>query len=45
MLAVALARPVPDVLRGAAVTYLGLTGIVYNTMLRGIDVQTPRVRQ
>ena len=41
VLAVALARPVPDVLRGAAVTYLGLTGIVYNTMLRGIDVQTP----
>ena len=41
VLAIALFRPVPDAVRGAAVTYLGLTGIVYNSMLRGIDVQTP----
>lgn len=41
VLAVALFRPVPDALRGAAVTFLLLTGIVYNTMLRGVDVQTP----
>jgi len=40
VMAVALVRPVPDGLRGAAVTFLMLTGIVYNTMLRGVDVQT-----
>ncbi|PWD51449.1 hypothetical protein C8046_13070 [Serinibacter arcticus] len=41
VMAVALVRGVPDAVRGAAVTFLALTGIVYNTMLRGVDVQTP----
>ena len=30
----------PTAVRGAAVTFLALTGVVYNTMLRDVDVQT-----
>ncbi|TGO05326.1 Pr6Pr family membrane protein [Serinibacter arcticus] len=40
VMAAAIVRPIPDGLRGAAVTFLMLTGIVYNLMLRGVDVQT-----
>lgn len=39
--AVGLVRPVPGVIRGAAATYLVTTGIVYATLLSGVDVQTP----
>ncbi|SDJ88916.1 hypothetical protein SAMN04488074_103454 [Lentzea albidocapillata subsp. violacea] len=33
--------PVSAQLRGAAVLYMGTTGVVYWLLLRGIDVQTP----
>jgi hypothetical protein len=33
--------PVSPQIRGAAVLYMGTTGIVYWLLLRGIDVQTP----
>lgn len=39
--AVALIRPVPDLIRGAAATYLITTGVVYAILLRDVDVQTP----
>ncbi|MQA02644.1 MAG: hypothetical protein GEV07_07975 [Streptosporangiales bacterium] len=32
---------VPAAVRGAAVLYLAVTGVVYVTMLRGVDVATP----
>ncbi|MBZ2198911.1 Pr6Pr family membrane protein [Occultella gossypii] len=41
LFAVSLVRPVPDGVRGAAVTFLLLTGVVANTLLLGVDVQTP----
>lgn len=41
VLGVGLFRPVPDAIRGAAVTYLATTGVVYALLLRGVDVQTP----
>jgi hypothetical protein len=41
LFAVSLVRPVPDGVRGAAVTFLLLTGVVSNTLLLGADVQTP----
>ncbi|GHH46727.1 Pr6Pr family membrane protein [Lentzea cavernae] len=34
-------NPVSAQIRGAAVLYMGTTGIVYWLLLRGIDVQTP----
>lgn len=34
-------RPVPDLLRGAAVVYMATTGVIYALLLRGVDVQTP----
>ncbi|MFJ8963921.1 Pr6Pr family membrane protein [Lentzea sp. NPDC102401] len=34
-------NPVSPQIRGAAVLYMGTTGIVYWLLLRGIDVQTP----
>lgn len=34
-------RPLPDLVRGAAVLYLATTGIVYWTLLFGVDVGTP----
>lgn len=41
VLAIGVFRPVPDVLRGATVLYLVVTGIVYTMLLRGVDVDTP----
>ncbi|TDE94928.1 hypothetical protein EXU48_09085 [Occultella glacieicola] len=41
LFAVSLVRPVPDGVRGAAVTFLLLTGVVANTLLLGVEVQTP----
>ncbi|CAM3281612.1 Pr6Pr family membrane protein [Occultella aeris] len=41
LFAVSLVRPIPDAVRGAAVTFLLLTGVVANTLLLNVDVQTP----
>lgn len=41
VLAIGVFRPVPDAVRGAAVLYLVVTGIVYATLLRGVDVDSP----
>lgn len=41
VLGVGIFRRVPDVVRGAAATYLATTGVVYALLLRGVDVQTP----
>lgn len=39
--ALGLRKPVPDVVRGAAVVYIATTGVVYAALLRGVDVATP----
>lgn len=41
VLGIGVVRRVPDVVRGAATTYLATTGVVYALLLRGVDVQTP----
>ncbi|ACQ78525.1 conserved hypothetical protein [Beutenbergia cavernae DSM 12333] len=41
VLGIGIFRPVPDVVRGAAATYLVVTFVVYGLLLRGVDVQTP----
>ena len=38
VLLVGVFRPVPDVVRGAAALYLGMTGLVFALLLSGVDV-------
>lgn len=41
VLLVGVFRPLPDLVRGSAVLYLATTGVVYWTLLSGVDVGTP----
>lgn len=41
VLAIGVVRPAPDAVRGAAVLYMTVTGVVYAVLLRGVDVDTP----